>query len=127
MSKKYRNQVQADNRGFRLFDERSHLMTNTDYRIDYASCIIFFSWVVDFDGYMCFMIYNRRDLLTHCGLMATYGDINLGQYWLGNGLLPDSTMPLPQMLTYHRAFICGRFQKWQFTPNLKTAYLNSRI
>ena len=44
--------------------------------------------------------------LAHCGLMTPYGDTNLGQHpgvntGTGNGLLPDSTKPLPEpVLTY---------------------------
>ena len=33
----------------------------------------------------------------------SYGDIQLGQYWFGNGLMPVGPKPLAeQMLTYHR-------------------------
>ena len=42
------------------------------------------------------------DELTHCGLVASYGDRSLGQHYSGsgNGLLPDGTKPLPEpMLT----------------------------
>ena len=35
-------------------------------------------------------------MLTHCGIVTPYGGINLGQNWVGNGLLPDGTKPLPQ-------------------------------
>ena len=41
--------------------------------------------------------------LTHCGLVAPYADIDMGQPGSGNGLLPDGTKPLPEpMLTYHK-------------------------
>ena len=41
--------------------------------------------------------------LTHCGLVTTYGDIDLVNIGSGNGLMPDGTKPLPeQMLTYHQ-------------------------
>ena len=48
-----------------------------------------------------------RFVLTQCGLVASYGDINLSQHWLGNGLLPNGTKPLLEvMLTYHqRCFV----------------------
>ena len=40
--------------------------------------------------------------LTHCSLLMPYGDIDLGQHWSGNGLLPDGTKPFPEpTLTYH--------------------------
>ena len=40
--------------------------------------------------------------LTHCDFVTPYVNINLGQYWSGNGLLLDDTKPLPEpMLTYH--------------------------
>ena len=48
---------------------------------------------------------------THCGLGMPYGNIDLGQYqvitwWWGNGLLPDTTKPLPEpMLTKHHQFV----------------------
>ena len=33
----------------------------------------------------------------------SYGNIDLGQHWLSNGLLPDGTKPLPEpMLTCHQ-------------------------
>ena len=37
-------------------------------------------------------LYHSRNL-TYCGLVASYGDTDLGQYWLK--LLPDCTKPLP--------------------------------
>ena len=40
--------------------------------------------------------------LTHWSLVTPYGDIELCQHWLGNGLLPDGTKPLPEpMLNKH--------------------------
>ena len=49
--------------------------------------------------------YDTRDecTLTHCGLGAPYGDIDLGKTGSGNGLLPDGTKPLPEpMLPNHQ-------------------------
>ena len=41
-------------------------------------------------------------ILTDCGLVMSYGDIDLGQHW-GNGLLPNGTKSLPEpMLTDHQ-------------------------
>ena len=41
-------------------------------------------------------------ILTHCGIVTPYDDINMGKHWLGS-LLTDGTKPLPKpMLTYHR-------------------------
>ena len=39
--------------------------------------------------------------LTHCGLLTPYGDRDLGQNWLSNGLLPDGTKPLPEPMLTH--------------------------
>ena len=43
-------------------------------------------------------------VLTHCGVVTPYGDIDLCQHWFigsGNGLLPESAKPLPELvLTY---------------------------
>ena len=47
--------------------------------------------------------YWGLNVLTHCGLVMSYGildSINIGS---GNGLLPDGTKPLPeQVLTNHQ-------------------------
>ena len=41
--------------------------------------------------------------LTHCVLAMPCSNIDLGNIGLGNGLLPDTTKPLPElMLTYHQ-------------------------
>ena len=54
------------------------------------------------------------NVLTHCGLVRPYGDIDRDSIGSGNGLLPDSTEPIPEpVLTYHQwgpvAFIWGQF------------------
>ena len=54
--------------------------------------------------------------LTHCGLVMPYGDIDLVNIGLDNGLLPDGTKPLLEpLLTYHQCgsvmFIWGQFLK----------------
>ena len=49
-----------------------------------------------------FIVSQGINELTYCGLVMPYGNINLGQHWLGNDLLPDSTKPLSeQMLISH--------------------------
>ena len=53
-------------------------------------------------------------VLTHCDLVTSYGDKDLGQHWLDNGLLTDGTKPLPEpRLTDHQwspvTFILGQF------------------
>ena len=41
--------------------------------------------------------------LTHCGLVAPYGDKKLVNIGSDNDLLPDGTKPLPEpMLTFHQ-------------------------
>ena len=43
-----------------------------------------------------------HSLLTHCGLVTPYGDIDLVQHLPRLDLLPDCTRPLPEpMLIYH--------------------------
>ena len=56
---------------------------------------------------------TSAQVLTHCDHMATEIWVNIGS---GNGLLPDSTKPLPEpMLTDHQwspmTFILGQFHK----------------
>ena len=47
--------------------------------------------------------------LTHCGLGMPYSDVKLVKFGSGNGLLPDSTTPLPeQILTSHIPFISNQ-------------------
>ena len=41
--------------------------------------------------------------LTQCGLVTPYGNIELGQYNAGIGLVPEGTESSPEpMLTYHQ-------------------------
>ena len=53
--------------------------------------------------------------LTHCGQVTLYGDIDLGQHWLRNDLLPDDTKSLLSILTSHQwrsvAFTSEQFHK----------------
>ena len=48
--------------------------------------------------------------LTHCGLVTLYGDIYLGQYFSGNGLLLDGIKPFPEPSRY--------WFKWRLVANL---------
>ena len=36
--------------------------------------------------------------ITHCGLLTPYDVRDLGQHWLGNGMLPDDINPLPELM-----------------------------
>ena len=75
---------------------------------------------------MCWRAKKRCLYLTHCGLVTSYGFIELGQHWAissGDGLVPDATKILPEpMLTYHQqgplAFIWGHYHKkfWRYIP-----------
>ena len=61
-----------------------------------------------YKGWFRLVVFPHKGLLTHCGLVTSYGDRDLGQHWLrchhsGNGLLSDGTKPLPKpMLTDHQ-------------------------
>ena len=48
--------------------------------------------------------WSIPNVLTHCGLVTPYDDMDLGEWFgTGNNLLPDGTKPLPKrMLTYHQ-------------------------
>ena len=87
--------------------------------------------------------HQHQEQLTHCGLMTPYGIMDLSQHrtvlyeiivnslwpsdtiWLqmvtiasGDGLVPDSTEPLPEpMLTYCQ-FDHGNKLKWNFNENI---------
>ena len=57
--------------------------------------------------------------LAHLGLVTSYGDVDLGQYWIGsdNDLLPGGTRPLSEpMMTYHHwekfCRKCLKLRKW---------------
>ena len=56
----------------------------------------------------------------HFGLVTPYGKIDLSYHWLGNGLLPDGTKPLPEpMLTsYH--IVLWHSTKCNFTASSQT-------
>ena len=41
----------------------------------------------------CHQNQGHVSILTHCGLVMPYGDIELDQHCSGNGLLPDNTKP----------------------------------
>ena len=42
----------------------------------------------------------QKDIGSFCDQKAPYGNTELGQHWLSNGLLPGGTKPLPEpMLT----------------------------
>ena len=45
-----------------------------------------------FLGYDLYVVSGP--VLTHCGLVMPYGDKDLGQHWLINGLLPGGTKSL---------------------------------
>ena len=64
----------------------------------------------DWDGVECrwWKLRFRFLKLTRCGQVTPYCDRELGQHWPGNGLLPDTSKPLPEnspllipMFIYH--------------------------
>ena len=52
---------------------------------------------------MCIFWCRRGTHSTYCGLVTPYDDIDIGQFWSGNGLLPDGTKPFPKpiLIYYH--------------------------
>ena len=55
---------------------------------------------------MTYILLNKG-LLVHCGWVTLYGDMILVNIGSGNGLVPDGTKLLPElMLTSHQTF-CG--------------------
>ena len=81
----------------------------------YDGCFIFF-YTGTSEHKMCTDIKPYNGCLTRWGLVTPYGDRDLGQHWLSNGLLPDGTKPLPEpMLTDYQwspvTFILGKFHK----------------
>ena len=43
--------------------------------------------------------------LTYVFVVVPYGDIDLGQYWTGNGILPDDTKPISELMTTHPSYV----------------------
>ena len=43
--------------------------------------------------------YKIITKLTHCVLLTPYGDIDLGQHWLTQCFVPDSTKPLSELVS----------------------------
>ena len=63
-------------------------------------CILF---VLSHDQYVVYVCTPLLYQNTISGLVMPYGNRDLGKHWLGNGLLPDGTKPLPKpVLTYHQ-------------------------
>ena len=71
---------------------------------------------------LCLCVMNHHEwhahsvaLLTHCGLVTSYGCIISFNIFSGNGLLHDDTKPLPEKKLNHQqdpvAFIWGQFLK----------------
>ena len=49
-----------------------------------------------------YILQKQNNILSHCGLMTPYGDIDLGEHSCNAVLLPDGTKPLPEpMLNNH--------------------------
>ena len=79
-----------------------------------------------FKRQICIFISYRSTSLSHGGTATSCGDINVGQHWLRNDLLPHGTKPLHTlMLTYHQmpslAFTWEQFHKkksWTLISNM---------
>ena len=85
-----------------LFSPRQQLLTCNITMIGF--------WKV----YISMFIVIRQ--LTQCGPVTPCGDINLGQHWLGNVLLPDGSKALPEPTLTKRqwgllTFAWGQFHR----------------
>ena len=89
---------------------RDQLVKNTSWESIFTIISYLEKWSKDHNS------SGKLKLLTICGPLMPYGNIDLDQHWItDNSLVPDGTKPSPgQMLTYV-AFTWEQFQKCSWT------------